>query len=160
MRARGRLKKADRELKKLQVLAGDERLRAMLWLSPPADLLQIAVKTLAGEIAAKRGEYDRALLLLETAVRLQDSLPYNEPPDWYYPVRQSLGAVLLEAGRPREAEVVYWEDLRRRPENGWSLFGLAQSLRAQGQTEAAAQMEALFQKAWASADVELSASRF
>ncbi|MEE8178233.1 MAG: hypothetical protein V3T65_09590, partial [Acidobacteriota bacterium] len=159
-RARGRLKKAQGELKKLQVLSQDEQLRALLWLSPPTDVLQIAVKTLAGEIAAKRGKYDQALRLLETAVRLQDALPYNEPPDWYYPVRQSLGAVLLEAGRPREAEVVYWEDLRRRPENGWSLFGLAQSLRAQGQTEAAAQMEARFQKAWASADVELSASRF
>ena len=71
----------------------------------------------------------------------EDALPYNEPPDWDYPVRQSLGDVLLEAGRPREAEVVYWEDLRRRPENGWSLFGLAQSLRAQGRAETAAQME-------------------
>ena len=142
------------------MLAQDERLRAMLWLSPPRDVLQIAVKTLAGEIAAKGGKYDQALRLLATAVRLQDTLPYNEPPDWYYPVRQSLGAVLLEAGRPRKAEVVYGEDHRRRPENGWSLFGLAQSLRAQGRSETAAQMEARFQKAWATADVQLPASRF
>ena len=159
-RAVGRLKKAERELKKLQVLAEDKRLRTMLWLSPPAEVLQIAAKTLGGEIAARRGEHDRALLLLETAVRLQDALPYNEPPDWHYPVRQSLGAVLLEAGRPAEAVVVYWEDLRRRPENGWSLFGLAQSLRAQGNLEAAVQIEARFEKAWATADLRLSASRF
>ena len=142
------------------MLAEDKRLRTMLWLSPPAEVLQIAAKTLGGEIAARRGEHDRALLLLETAVRLQDALPYNEPPDWHYPVRQSLGAVLLEAGRPAEAVVVYWEDLRRRPENGWSLFGLAQSLRAQGNLEAAVQIEARFEKAWATADLRLSASRF
>ncbi len=159
-RALGRLKKAERELKKLRELAEDERLRAMLWLSPPAAVLEIGAKTLAGEIAARRGQYDRALLLLEAAVRLQDSLAYNEPPDWFYPVRQSLGAVLLEAGRPREAEVVYWEDLRRRPENGWSLFGLAQSLRAQGQSGTADKVQARFEKAWARADVQLSASRF
>ena len=159
LRAEGRLKKAGKELKKLQVLAEDEGLRAMLWTSPPADVLQIAAKTLAGEIAASRGEYDRALLLLEMAVRLQDALAYTEPPDWHYPVRQSLGAVLLEARRPAEAAVVYWEDLRRRPENGWSLFGLAESLRAQGKQEAAAQIEARFEKAWATADVRLAASR-
>ena len=158
--AEGRLKKAGKELKKLQVLAEDEGLRAMLWTSPPADVLQIAAKTLAGEIAARRGEYDRALLLLEMAVRLQDALAYTEPPDWHYPVRQSLGAVILEARRPAEAAVVYWEDLRRRPENGWSLFGLAGSLRSQGKLEAAVQIEVRFEKAWATADVRLLASRF
>jgi len=75
-------------------------------------------------------------------------------------VRQSLGAVLLEAGRPDEAESIYWQDLSRNRENGWSLFGLMQSLRVQGKTEEAAVIEARFRKAWSRADVTLTASRF
>ena len=75
---------------------------------------------------------------------MQDAHWFTEPPPWYFPVRQSLGAVLLEAGRPAEAEAVYREDLRRNPDNGWSLFGLAQSLRAQGKTAEAEQVEVRF----------------
>ena len=75
-------------------------------------------------------------------------------------MRQALGAVLLQAGRAREAEQVYRDDLARNPNNGWSLFGLAQSLRAQGKTAEARQVDASFQKAWAKADVKLTASRF
>ena len=90
----------------------------------------------------------------------QDGHWFTEPPAWYYPVRQSLGAALLAGGRPAEAEAVYRDDLKRNPDNGWSLFGLAQSLRAQGKTAEAAAAEARFQKAWARADVTLSASRF
>jgi tetratricopeptide (TPR) repeat protein len=83
-----------------------------------------------------------------------------EPPPWYYPVRQSLGAVLLEAGRAKEAEAVYREDLKRYPENGWSLFGLAKSLRAQGRAADAVKVEHRFRRAWAQADVQPIASRF
>jgi cytochrome c-type biogenesis protein CcmH/NrfG len=75
-------------------------------------------------------------------------------------VRQSLGAVLLQAGRAGDAEQVYRDDLQRNPGNGWSLFGLAQSLRAQGKTAEAAQIDESFKKAWAQADVTLTASRF
>ena len=75
-------------------------------------------------------------------------------------LRQSLGAVLLQAGRAADAEAVYREDLKQNPENGWSLFGLGQSLKAQGKTAEASQVEARFQKAWAQADVKLTASRF
>ena len=75
-------------------------------------------------------------------------------------MRQSLGAVLLQAGRAGDAEQVYREDLRRNPNNGWSLFGLAQSLRAQGKTAEAGQEDESFRKAWSQADVRLTASRF
>jgi tetratricopeptide (TPR) repeat protein len=122
-------------------------------------VLRIARETVAGEIAGKGGDIDRALLHLERAVRFQDALIYTEPPDWHAPVRQTLGAVLLEAGRPEEAEIVYWEDLRQNPENGWSLFGLAQSLRTQGKSDEAAEAEKRFHRAWAGADVELKSSR-
>ena len=86
----------------------------------------------AGEIAAKRKDWDAAILHLDRAVRYEDALIYQEPPDWHAPVRQNLAAVLLAAGRADEAEAVYWEDLRKNPGNGWSLFGLMQALKAQG----------------------------
>jgi TolA-binding protein len=75
-------------------------------------------------------------------------------------VRQALGAVLLQFGRAADAEQVYRDDLKRNPGNGWSLFGLAQSLRAQGKTAEAARVDESFRKAWAQADVTLAASRF
>ena len=124
------------------------------------NVLQLAANLLAGEIAAKAGDFTTAERLLRAAVAEQDSHWFTEPPPWYFPVRQSLGAVLLQAGRPGEAEQVYREDLRRNPGNGWSLYGLAASLRAQGKAAEAAQVDESFRKAWAQADVTLTASRF
>jgi tetratricopeptide (TPR) repeat protein len=119
-----------------------------------------APEVLAGEIASARGNYDVAIARLERAVRLEDSLVYTEPSEFHYPPRHALGAILLQAGRPAEAETVYWEDLRRNRENGWALFGLLQALRAQNKVDAATVIEARFKKAWARADITLSASRF
>ncbi len=127
---------------------------------PAPRLLKIATQTLAGELAAKRGQIDQAVSALEEAVQLQDGLPYTEPPPWYYPARHSLGAILLTAGRAAEAEAVYREDLKRNPENGWALYGLMQSLQAQKKTEDAVAAEKRIKKAWARADVKLTASRF
>ena len=92
-------------------------------------------------------------------VRFEDALNYQEPPDWHLPVRQNLGAVLLEAGRADEAEAVFWEDLKKNPENGWSLFGLWQAQKAQGKKEDAAHTEVRFHKAWKDADVQLKSPR-
>jgi len=103
--------------------------------------------------------FDKALGHLERAVRLEDSLSYNEPPDWYYPVRHTLGAVLLEAGYPVEAEVVYWQDLKKFRNNGYSLYGLWQSLEAQDKTEEANDIKKRYQTAWQHADVKLTSSR-
>jgi len=159
---KGRLKDADRELKQLQSIVTDPALaKEPASFSPnTADrILRIARETVAGEIAGRKGDIDRALLHLERAVRFQDGLIYTEPPDWHAPVRLTLGAVLLEAGRPAEAEVVYWEDLRQNPENGWALFGLMKSLRAQGRSNEASEVEKRFRIAWADADVALGSSR-
>jgi hypothetical protein len=93
-------------------------------------------------------------------VAVQDSLPYSEPPPFYLPVRQALGAELLKSGRAKDAELVYLEDLRRHPKNGWSLFGLSKSLAAQGKSGQAKGVADGFRHAWARADVELRASRF
>ncbi|NIP54515.1 MAG: hypothetical protein GWN67_20560 [Phycisphaerae bacterium] len=111
-------------------------------------------------MASRKGEYDHAIGLLDKAVRLEDGLNYIEPPDWGLPVRHLLGAVLLEAGRPREAETVYWEDLRRNPENGWALFGLSQALLRQNKNEQAKVIDKRFRRAWPEADVQLVATRF
>ena len=124
------------------------------------NVLQMAANVLAGEIAAKAGDAATAERLLRAAVAEQDTHWFTEPPPWYFPVRQALGATLLQFGRAADAEAVYREDLRRNPGNGWSLFGLAHSLRAQGKTAEAARAEESFRKAWSRADVTLTASRF
>lgn len=160
--ATGRLEEAAEELEALEVIAADESMEEMKLFSPnsAAAILRIAREVLAGELAAKQKSYEKAIAHLHRAVLLQDALVYIEPPDWHYPVRQSLGAVLLEAGRAQEAEVIYWQDLQRNAENGWSLFGLMESLEAQGKTDAAAAIRERFERAWGRADVQLRASRF
>ena len=122
--------------------------------------LSIAVHALSGEIATRRGDLEAGIRHFREAATLEDAGLYFEPPKWYYPIRHSLGAALVKAGHPAEAETVYREDLRRFPENGWSLFGLAQTLRAQGKHPEAATADARFHRAWASTDVTLTASRF
>ena len=159
--AKDRVTEAEQELAKLNEKLSDASLKGPTTFSinTGVTILRIAPEVVAGEIAAKRKEWDRALLHLERAVRWEDGLIYQEPADWHAPVRQSLGAVLLEAGRPDEAEAVFWEDLRNNPETGWSLFGLAQALEAQGKKEQAAAVRERFQKAWQHADVTLTTAR-
>ena len=122
--------------------------------------LSIAVHALTGEIATRRGDLDAGITHFREAIKIEDAGLYFEPPKWYYPVRHSLGAALLKAGKNAEAEQAYREDLKRFPENGWALFGLAQALKAQGKNAEAARVDARFRKAWADADVTLVASRF
>jgi predicted Zn-dependent protease len=159
--AKGRLDDAEKELAEVRRIAADSALDYTL-LSPntAAVVFAPAPEVLAGDIAAKRKDYDDAVSHLERAVRLEDSLVYTEPEEWHYPARQALGAVLLDAGRAREAETVYWDDLKRHADQGWSLFGLAEALRAQGKKDQAAAAQERFDKAWARADVKLRASRF
>ncbi len=124
------------------------------------NLLGIAALHLAAERSAAAGRVATAVAKLEEAVLEQDGLPYTEPPPFYFPVRQALGAVLLDAGRAADAEAVYRADLRKNPKNGWSLFGLSEALRAQGETGLADGARSGFDHAFARADVSLEASRF
>lgn len=123
-----------------------------------SDLLAIATKVLDGEMAARAGRLAESIALLREGVRLQDALRYDEPPDWIQPVRHTLGAVLLRAGRPADAEKVYREDLAQYPENGWSLFGLARALRQQGKDADAKIIDARFAKAWSAADLRIDST--
>ena len=143
------------------LLAMDPELeRVTVWdLNTTAALMDIATEVLAAEIAAARGDYETAIDALTSAAELEDALTYDEPPPWYQPVRQILGAVYLEIGRPAEAEAAYRQDLEVFPSNGWSLFGLQQSLEVQGKTDEALEIAEQFANAWQYADVELTASR-
>jgi tetratricopeptide (TPR) repeat protein len=159
--ATGQLQAADTELGQLKVIVEDPALKANITFSNNTGyaILRIAPEVVAGELAAKRKEWDAALLHLERAVRFEDALIYTEPADWAEPARQILGAVLLEAGRPDEAEAVYWEDLRKNSGNGWSLYGLLQALKAQKKDADAALIQERFEKVWKDADITLGASR-
>jgi len=159
--ATNRLPAAEAELQALKALTSDPSMKEPLF-SPnqAAAIVAPAPEVLAGEIAAARGNFDVAIAHLDKAIRLEDSLVYTEPSEFHFPPRLALGAILLQAGRPAEAETVYWEHLRRHRENGWGLFGLMQALRAQNKTADAALTEARYKTAWARADVTLTASRF
>jgi len=147
--AKGRLDDAERELAELKTLAADPSLDGQTTFSNNTGraILRIAPEVVAGEIAARRQQWDAATLHLERAIRYEDSLIYQEPADWHAPVRQNLGNVLLAAGRADEAEAVFWEDLKKNPENVWSLAGLARALKAQKKTTDAALIEARLVKA-------------
>ena len=151
----GRLEEAGKELASTKQIDATIPADAMAAFNSAHSLLSIAENMLAGSIAAKRGNTDEAVSRLQEATKTEDGLRYDEPPDWYLPVRHALGAALLAANRPAEAERVFEEDLRRHPENGWSLDGLAESQRQQKKDAAAAEQR--FEAAWKNADVKLPA---
>jgi tetratricopeptide (TPR) repeat protein len=152
----GRLDEAEKALAELRTIAADPSLDGQVTFSSNSGtaVMRIAPEVVAGKIAAARKDWEKATLHLDRAIRYEDALIYQEPHDWHAPVRQDLGRVLLAAGRPGEAEVAFWEDLKRNPENGWSLSGLLEALKAQKKTEEAAQVEARLRKAWKDADVK------
>lgn len=157
--AANRLDRAEAEVTALAKALTHEAFSTTLKDSPLQTNLQIAARTVEAELAGRRGNFDEAVRLAEAAVALEDSLPYNEPPVWHQSPRHVLGALLLEAGRPADAERVYREDLARFRENGWALYGLMQSLEAQGRGDEAQAVRARYEKAWQRADLTLTSSR-
>ncbi|MGH7586753.1 MAG: hypothetical protein ACREMH_10930, partial [Gemmatimonadales bacterium] len=123
-------------------------------------ILDIAKHSLAGEMALRSGKAGESVTHFEAAKTIEDQILYNEPPLWYYPVRESLGQAYLAAGRAADAERVYQEDLKLFPGNVWSLRGLAAAQTVQGKTAEAAKTGAALKQAAAKSDVTLSASRF
>lgn len=142
-------------------LASIEALRETSMSRPQRNLLGLARAILSAEIDAADGRHEDAIRTLSAARTIEtDSLAYDEPEDWIVPLRHVLGAILLDAGRPADAEAAYRGDLEAHPENGWALIGLAQALEAQSRAADAAIVMDRFRRAWARSDVHLRGSRF
>ncbi len=156
LNALGKPDEAEAELRQLDALVAalDER---TIGNNPAQVVMKIPQLLLSGEIAFSRGRRDEGLARVAEAVAIEDQLVYDEPPDWMMPVRHPYGAMLLEAERWKEAERAFHEDLTQYPENGWSLFGLARALRAQGREGEARAAESRFRTAWARADTKIHA---
>jgi tetratricopeptide (TPR) repeat protein len=157
--ATGKLDEAAADMAALRALAAAAPADLTAGLNAATDVFHVADKILEARIATLRKQ-PGALALWADAVALEDKLAYSEPNDWFYPVRHYQGAALLGAGKAKEAEAVYREDLRRNPGNGWALFGLAQALEKQHRAKEAAAAQADFAKAWADADTKLVATAF
>ncbi|MEL6780468.1 MAG: hypothetical protein AAFO06_24830, partial [Cyanobacteria bacterium J06597_16] len=152
------IEKAQEELSSLEEIVDSSTLDGVtIWdINDTSDLMQIARAVLSGEIAVQEGDWEGAIAKLQQGVALEDALNYDEPSPWYSPVRQRLGAVLLQANRPSEAEATFRADLAIYPNNGWSLYGLTQALNMQGKTDAAQQSQSEFDIVWQYADVKAS----
>jgi tetratricopeptide (TPR) repeat protein len=154
--AKGRIEEAKVPLAELEKLAsaedaGHDRVKAAL---------AVAVLTVQARMVLAENKPEEAIGILREAAEKEDRLAYSEPADWFFPVRHILGAVLIKTGRAGDAEVVYRDDLTRHPNNGWALYGLAQSLRTQGRDAEALAAQQQLDAAWKNADVTLVASAY
>ncbi|QCW98940.1 hypothetical protein FGM00_01965 [Aggregatimonas sangjinii] len=157
---KGNLKDAKEELQAIETLKKDPELQTIVATANNASIYSanIAYEIVAGELAAAEGEILKALGHLEKAVEFEDALTYSEPSAWHIPTRQNLGAVLMNAKKFEEAESIFKEDLAILRQNGWSLMGLHNSLKAQGKFKEAQEIKAEFDKAWEHADIEIDSS--
>ncbi|HET9638382.1 MAG TPA: hypothetical protein VFP12_04170 [Allosphingosinicella sp.] len=156
--AKGRVAEAKAILPELERRIAATPADATQGQNPARPLYEIGALKAKARIALAEGQRGAARMALREAVTKEDKLAYNEPSDEFFPVRHLLGASLLDAGRPAEAEAVYREDLRRNPSNGWALHGLVRALEAQRKKSNAE--KAQFKEAWRHSDTELTASAF
>src|SRR3954454_10982557 len=155
--AKGQPQEARTEQTKFNELAPTIPKETEVGNNTATDIVALIQKMLEAEIQIAEGKNEEGIAGLQEALKMEDALKYDEPPAWMIPIRHSLGANLMRAGRFPEAEAVYREDLRRLPENGWSLYGLSEALKAAKKPEAAT-VEARFKKAWAKADIQINSS--
>jgi tetratricopeptide (TPR) repeat protein len=148
------------EAEAMSKIAATADFQAMIEGGVPApDLIALAGHVVAARIAQAEDDSVRAADAFRRAVDIQDKLPYMEPPYWYFPVRQALGAVLLEQGNAAEAEMVFRRTLMASPNNGWVLFGLLEAQKAQGDAAGARQTAELLNKAWLGDKATLTLTR-
>jgi tetratricopeptide (TPR) repeat protein len=152
------LTEAMEELDSLAMMKTDPALEIEVANNTSIKLAEVAYEVVAGEVAAAGGNLSGGISHLETAVALEDKLVYSEPSPWHIPPRQTLGAMLMDAGRYADAEAVYREDLDDLRQNGWSLMGLYKSLEAQGRKVEAADVKKEFDTAWSQADISIERS--
>ena len=157
---KGNIKEAQEELNAIATLKKDPELETLVATANNASIhtANIAYELVAGELSALKGETTTAIDHLEKAVKFEDALTYTEPAAWHIPTRQNLGAVLMKIGEYEAAEKIFQEDLDVLRQNGWSLMGLHNSLRAQGKLKEAEAIKQEFEKAWQHADIELNTS--
>lgn len=157
----GDLDVAQANLERIRAVAADpESATVRRNANTVATLMELAALGLEGEISQAQGDLEGAIAAFRAAVAIEDDLDYTEPPDWPQPMRHYLGAALLEAGEAGEAERVYRRDMELNRGDGWALYGLWQSLKAQDRTAEAAEVFDVYEQAWQFADVELTRSRF
>ena len=159
--AKDDLVNAENECAVIETMRSDKNIEDLsIWgINSAGTLIKIAYEVASGELAAKKKDYPLAIQHLKTAVDLEYTLRYDEPPTWFYPCSQNLGAVLIEAGKYEEAEKVYKKNLEEIENNGWGLFGLHQALLKQNKIEEAREVEKRFNEAWKYSDIELTSSR-
>jgi tetratricopeptide (TPR) repeat protein len=158
----GKAAAAAKELAALQAAARDPGLKdlTLKGIDDLTALLALAEASLRGEILLAQRQYRPAIESLRRAVELEDALESEEPPPWAVPARQALGAALILASRPAEAQQAFREDLQLHPENGWALYGLAESLRRGGHPAEAAAVEGRLRAAWRDADIARPDARY
>jgi len=159
--AQGRVKDAETERAAVAAIKDDPALKTLgvSSVNVASAIVAIGHEVLAGEIEAKKRRADQASVHFAKAVALEDDLIYMEPPDWPVPVRQLQGAALLELGRAKDAEAAFRADMKKFPDNGWSLSGLQTSLEQQGRKADAAAVKARLDEMWNKADVQLASAR-
>ncbi|MEO9893733.1 hypothetical protein [Aurantibacter sp.] len=157
---KGNAKEAQEELDAISQIKKDPEIIELVATANNASIhsANIAFEVVAGELAALKGETEKAIEHLENAVVFEDGLTYTEPAAWHIPTRQNLGAVLLSAEKYDEAETVFRADLKILRQNGWSLMGLHKTLEAQGKIEESKKIKAEFDKAWEHADIAIETS--
>ena len=155
------LPQAKTELRKLEALARDGSFKEMrIWeINSMQSVVDIATKVLKGEILASEGKFDESIIQLKEAVALEDDLNFQEPPDWFFSVRHSLGAVQIEAGKYEDAIKTLEEDLKILPRNGWAQHGLKLAYQKMEMEEKVRDMEKQLKDSWATADVTVESSR-
>ncbi|MCH4823660.1 tetratricopeptide repeat protein [Gramella lutea] len=159
--AKNDLDKARTELETLEELSDDKSLEEVtVWdINSVNHLMQIARRVVKAEILASEENYDESITLLKEAVEIEDSLNYDEPPDWFFSVRHHLGAVQIEAGKYNEAIATYEQDLKKLPKNGWAQHGMKlayQNLNDNGNVQ---KMDAEIKQSWKGADIQINSSR-
>jgi hypothetical protein len=149
--ASGKVSDAEAEYKivsQAEAATPEEVVFAMPVNNKAKDIMKIAERVLGAKIALVNKDPNGAIAMLREAVAVQDTLKYDEPPDWFFPVRESLGAALLLNKNATDAEKIFRDDLERNPRNPRSLYGLNQALKAQGRDYDAGFVEKQFQSSW------------
>ena len=152
----GKTREAEATMRALRTLATKIPPEVLAGQNPASAMCRLGADAIEARIAERARRWKPAIAAWQRAVVQEDGFAYNEPADWFYPMRHHLGAALLDAKKPKEAEVVFRADLERNPGNGWALYGLSASLAAQGKKSEAVEVRAKFDEAWKLADFRLT----